>query len=99
MFINYSSYDIIIGPTADDRMFDTLRLFFENNITVEHCLLEWSNKTVLKGNDIARIFGKTGIKLLIDNYKIYHRVDPMYVLQDTLEINNINIDFEKILVN
>lgn len=23
----------------------------------------------------------------------------MYVLQDTLEINNINIDFEKILVN
>ena len=49
--------------------------------------------------DIARLYGKTGIKHLIDNYKIYHRVDPMYVLQDTLEINNINIDFEKILVN
>lgn len=31
-------YDIIIGPTADDRMFDTLDLFFNNNITLEHCL-------------------------------------------------------------
>lgn len=29
---------IIIGPTADDRMFDTLNMFFENNITLDHCL-------------------------------------------------------------
>ncbi|WP_194191404.1 DUF3990 domain-containing protein [Clostridium chrysemydis] len=32
------NYDIIIGPTADDRMFDTLNMFFENTITLEHCL-------------------------------------------------------------
>lgn len=31
-------YDVIIGPTADDRMFDTLNLFFNNSITLDHCL-------------------------------------------------------------
>ena len=31
-------YDVIIGPTADDKMFDTLNLFFSNNITIDHCL-------------------------------------------------------------
>ncbi|MGL5084275.1 MAG: DUF3990 domain-containing protein [Clostridium sp.] len=35
---NIEKYDLLIGPTADDRMFDTLSLFFENNITVDHCL-------------------------------------------------------------
>lgn len=33
-----NDYDVIIGPTADDRMFDTLNLFFGNNITLDHCL-------------------------------------------------------------
>lgn len=28
---------------------------------------------------------------------IYHTVDPLYVLEDSIEINNINLDFEKIL--
>lgn len=32
------SYDVIIGPTADDRMFDTLNMFFTNTITLEHCI-------------------------------------------------------------
>ena len=35
---NIDEYDVIIGPTADDRMFDTLNLFFNNNITIDHCL-------------------------------------------------------------
>lgn len=35
---NLNEYDVIVGPTADDRMFDTLNMFFENNITLEHCL-------------------------------------------------------------
>ncbi len=35
---NINKYDVIIGPTADDRMFDTLNLFFNNNITIDHCL-------------------------------------------------------------
>ena len=33
-----NDYDVIIGPTADDRMFDTLSLFFSNSITLDHCL-------------------------------------------------------------
>lgn len=35
---NIDDYDVIIGPTADDRMFDTLSLFFSNSITLDHCL-------------------------------------------------------------
>lgn len=35
---NTNDYDVIIGPTADDRMFETLSLFFDSNITLEHCL-------------------------------------------------------------
>ncbi len=35
---NIHEYDVIIGPTADDKMFDTLNLFFNNNITIDHCL-------------------------------------------------------------
>lgn len=35
---NINDYDVVIGPTADDRMFDTLSLFFSNSITLEHCL-------------------------------------------------------------
>jgi hypothetical protein len=37
-YSDINDYDVIIGPTADDRMFDTLSLFFNNNITLEHCL-------------------------------------------------------------
>jgi len=33
---NIHEYDVIIGPTADDKMFDTLNLFFNNNITIDH---------------------------------------------------------------
>lgn len=35
---NIDDFDVIIGPTADDRMFDTLSLFFSNSITLDHCL-------------------------------------------------------------
>lgn len=35
---NIEKYDVIIGPTADDRMFDTLNMFFSNNITLTHCI-------------------------------------------------------------
>lgn len=37
-YTSIDEYDVIIGPTADDRMFDTLNLFFSNNITLEHCI-------------------------------------------------------------
>lgn len=35
---NINEYDILIGPTADDKMFDTLNMFFSNTITLDHCL-------------------------------------------------------------
>lgn len=35
---NIDEYDVLIGPTADDKMFDTLNMFFSNNITLDHCL-------------------------------------------------------------
>lgn len=35
---NLEKYDVIVGPTADDRMFDTLNMFFSNTITLEHCI-------------------------------------------------------------
>ena len=31
---NINDYDVIIGPTADDGMFDTLSLFFSNSINI-----------------------------------------------------------------
>ena len=37
-YAGINDYDVIIGPTADDRMFDTLNLFFSNSITLTHCL-------------------------------------------------------------
>ncbi|MGL5574588.1 MAG: DUF3990 domain-containing protein [Sarcina sp.] len=37
-YSDLSKYDVILGPTADDRMFDTLNMVFENNITLNHCL-------------------------------------------------------------
>lgn len=37
-FEHLRNYDIVIGPTADDRMFDTLSDFFENKITIEQCV-------------------------------------------------------------
>ncbi|MGL4848341.1 MAG: DUF3990 domain-containing protein [Clostridium sp.] len=33
-----NKYDVILGPTADDRMFDTMNMFFENTITLDHCI-------------------------------------------------------------
>ena len=56
-----------------------------------YCLQEWSNAKQLKGEDIARLYGEDGIRHLIKNYKVYHTVDPLYVLEDTLDIHGISI--------
>ncbi|MGL5712028.1 MAG: hypothetical protein ACRCX2_03340 [Paraclostridium sp.] len=52
---------------------------------VGYCLQTWSNKEKLLGKLIVTKLGEKGIKHLLDNYNIYHTVDPMYVLDDTVD--------------
>lgn len=56
-----------------------------------YCLQEWSNAKGLKGEDIVKLYGEDGIRHLIKNYKVYHTVDLLYVLEDTLDIHGIII--------
>lgn len=62
-----------------------------------YCLQAWSNKTTLRGTDIAKLYGEDGIEHLLKHYKIYHTVDPLYVLEDTIEINELDVNFDEIL--
>ncbi|MGL4760717.1 MAG: hypothetical protein ACRCWG_04590 [Sarcina sp.] len=61
------------------------------------CLQYWSNRTTLKGKDIASLWGESGIEQLLKHYKIYHTVDPLVVLEDSIEVNEIEINFNEIL--
>ncbi|MGL5646662.1 MAG: hypothetical protein ACRDDY_02330 [Clostridium sp.] len=63
-----------------------------------YCLQDWSNRTILKGKDISKLWGRDGIEQVYSHYKIYHTVDSLYVLEDSIEMNNIKINFEEILV-
>lgn len=54
-----------------------------------YCLQTWSNRGNLSGKEIAKIFGEAGIEHLLRNYKVYHTVDPMYVLEDSKDCLNI----------
>ncbi|MBU3107673.1 DUF3791 domain-containing protein [Clostridium gasigenes] len=56
-----------------------------------YCLQTWSNKTLKSGKEISTILGTKGIEHLLQNYKIYHTVDPMYVLEDSEEYLEIVI--------
>lgn len=76
----------------EDKLYEKERLYW-----LGYCLQDWSNKTKLKGKDIAEIYGEKGIQHLLNNYKVYHTVDPMYVLEDTIEIHGLNIDFNEII--
>ena len=49
----YSSYDILIGPTADDKMFDTIQLYLDGYITADQAvkylnIAGYSEQIVLK---------------------------------------------------
>lgn len=60
---------------------------------IGYCLQSWSNRAKLSGREISKALGKVGIEHLLRNYKIYHTVDPMYVLedcQDCLEIKLVS---------
>ncbi|MGL5617029.1 MAG: hypothetical protein ACRDD2_12505 [Sarcina sp.] len=76
-----------------DKDYEKERMYW-----VGYCLQDWSNRTTLKGKDISNLWRKKGIEQIYYNYKIYHTVDPLYVLEDSIEINNININFEDVLI-
>lgn len=76
----------------EDRFYEKERMYW-----MGYCLQYWSNKTTLKGNHISKLWGKEGIEQVLYHYKIYHTVDPLVVLEDSIDINNIDIDFDKIL--
>lgn len=62
-----------------------------------YCLQSWSNRANLKGEDILKYYDEKAIKQLLNNYKVYHTVDPLVVLEDTIDINNIALDFNKLI--
>lgn len=47
-----------------------------------YCLQDWSNRAHISGIDIAKMLGIRGVNHLLKNYKVYHTVDAMYVLED-----------------
>lgn len=76
----------------EDKTYEKERMYW-----MGYCLQDWSNRTTLKGKDICKLWGEKGIEQILSHYKIYHTVDPLVVLEDSIDINNINLDFEKIL--
>lgn len=58
---------------------------------IGYCLQTWSNNIGISGKKTAEILGKKGIKHLLDNYNIYHTVDPMYVHEDAEDYLQIKI--------
>ncbi|HBJ1649714.1 MULTISPECIES: DUF3990 domain-containing protein [Clostridium] len=86
-FKNMNEYDVLIGPTADDRMFDTLNLFFENNITVDHCLQSLNTMDL----DIQyNIRTKKGIEALAFNKAIeLDYIDKEYYANETKQKKQI----------
>ncbi|WP_297633555.1 hypothetical protein [uncultured Clostridium sp.] len=78
----------------EDKEYEKERMYW-----LGYCLQDWSNRTILNGKDISEHWGREGIEQIYSHYKIYHTVDPLYVLEDSIDINDIKLDFEKILTN
>ena len=68
----------------EEREYEKERMYW-----LGYCLQAWSNRANLPGKEIAKIFGEAGIEYLLRNYKVYHTVDPMYVLEDLKDCLNI----------
>jgi len=68
---------------------DELEYEKERMYWLGYCLQSWSNRANLSGKEISKIFGELGVEHLLRNYKIYHTVDPMYVLEDCKDCLNI----------
>jgi hypothetical protein len=56
-----------------------------------YCLQTWSNRARLSGRMISEMLGEVGVEHLLRNYKIYHTVDPMYVLEDCKDYLNVKM--------
>ena len=54
-----------------------------------YCRQSWSNRADLSGKVISKGLDEVGVEHLIRNYKIYHTVDPMYVLEDCKDCLNV----------
>lgn len=63
---------------ANERDYEEERMYW-----IGYCLQTWSNNIGICGERIAEILGEKGVKHLLDNYNVYHTVDPMYVHEDT----------------
>lgn len=70
----------------DEIIYEKERMYW-----LGYCLQTWSNKTCISGKKLANLLGIKGVEHLISNYKIYHTVDPMYVLEDSEDCLNIEI--------
>lgn len=79
--------------SKDELFYEKERLYW-----IGYCLQAWSNRTKLNGNEISNLWGHEGIEQILSHYKIYHTVDPLVVLEDSIDVNNIEINFEEILI-
>lgn len=62
----------------DEKEYEEERMYW-----IGYCLQTWSNNIGISGKELAQTLGEKGVKHLLDNYQIYHTVDPMYVHEDT----------------
>lgn len=91
----YDEYDVLIGPTADDMLFDTLRDYLNDTITSYETIrlmsaLKYSEQIVLKTDKavsrLTFLWSKelTGKEKL--DYKKMHRADSSVSVEKTLEL-------------
>lgn len=71
-------YDVIIGPTADDKLFSTLESYFTGNISAETAIkyldvAGYSNQVVLKSNKAIEKLVYVGSRLLTADEKRYYK--------------------------
>ena len=72
------NYDVIIGPTADDKLFSTLESYFTGNISAETAIkyldvAGYSNQVVLKSNKAVEMLSYVEAKLLTADEKKYYK--------------------------
>lgn len=71
-------YDVIIGPTADDRLFSTLESYFTGNISAENAIkyldiAGYSNQIALRSEKALEKLAYMEAKLLTADEKRYYK--------------------------
>lgn len=87
----YQDYDILIGPTADDKLYDTLDDYFEMRIPSFQAIKEiniaqFSNQIVLKSKRALDLFKIVDIKKLNTHEIKYYRKQNRRIKRES-EIN------------